>query len=73
MRVEFDFSALRGRIIELFGSCAEFCRATNKPRPWLSGRLNNKVGMTPEDILFFSEKLNIADEDTRRYFLTRKV
>lgn len=73
MRVEFDFSPLRGRIIELYGSCAEFCKTTKKQRSWLSGRLNNKVGMASEDILFFSEKLNIADEDLRRYFFTPKV
>lgn len=75
MRRIYDFSMLRGRIIEMYGSYAAFCDAVNMPRAALSGRLNNKVAFKPDDIILFcSQKvLDIPATEIGKYFFTVKV
>ena len=71
----FDFSKLRGRIIEKFGSCAVFAVAVGLPESSVSARLHNKVMIDSEEIMLWSQPdmLDIPAEEIHIYFLTPKV
>ena len=68
----FDFSKLRGRIVEKYGSCARFAAAMGHSKVWLSSRLNNVVPWKAEELREAAALLGIAPEDIPLYFLTRK-
>ena len=74
-KMQFDFSALRGRIIERYGSCAAFADAIGMPRDALSSRLRNKISFKPEEIYAICEPdvLDIPEAGIRKYFFTLKV
>lgn len=71
----FDFSKLRGRIIEKFGTCAAFAAAVNLPESSVSARLNNKVKIDSDEIMRWCQPdiLDIPPEEIHVYFLTPKV
>ena len=71
----FDFSALRGLIIERYGSFGAFADAIEMPRDALSSRLNNKIRFKPEEIYLICEPevLDIPEAGIRKYFFTPKV
>ena len=71
----FDFSKLRGRIVEKFGTCAAFAAAVGLPESAISNRLNNRVQIDAEEIILWSrpEILDIPAEEIHVYFLTPKV
>lgn len=70
----FDFSKLRGRIIEKYGSCAAFAADINLPESALSNRLNNRVKLDSDEIILWSrpDKLDIAPEELHLFFLQQK-
>lgn len=68
----FDFSKLRGRIVEKFGSCARFAAAMGHSKVWLSSRLNNVVPWKAEEMREAAALLGIAPEDIPAYFFTPK-
>ena len=70
--MEFDFSKLRGKIVEKFGSCARFAAAMGHSKVWLSSRLNNVVPWKAEEMREAAALLDIAPEDIPLYFLTPK-
>lgn len=69
----FDFSKLRGRIVEKFGSCARFAAAMGHSKVWLSSRLNNAVQWRAEEMREAARLLEIPAEEIPAYFLTPKV
>ena len=71
----FDFSKLRGRIVEKFGTCAAFAVAVGLPESAISNRLNNRVPIDSEEIVLWSrpEMLDIPAEELHIYFFTPKV
>lgn len=71
----FDFSKLRGRIIEKYGTCAAFAADVGLPESGLSNRLNNRVMIDSDEIIQWSrpDKLDIPAEDIHIFFLTPKV
>jgi hypothetical protein len=71
--MEFDFSKLRGRIKEKFGSEAKFADAMDLSTSGLSGRLNNNVPWRTEEIPRACELLDIPAADIALYFFTPKV
>jgi hypothetical protein len=68
----FDFSKLRGLIVEKFGSCDRFAAAMGHSKVWLSSRLNNVVPWRGQEMREAAELLGIAPEEIPRYFLTPK-
>lgn len=70
----FDFSKLRGRIIEKYGSCRAFGVAMGRSPVWVSTRLNNVVPWSADEIAQASapDKLDIAPEAIPEYFFTPK-
>lgn len=71
--MEFDFSKLLGRIVEMFGTRTAFAEKWGKTDRYLSDRLNNKIVMDMVDILEMRELLDIPCEDIPVYFFTVKV
>lgn len=74
-RIEFDYSRLRGRIVEKYGSLTAFAEATGKKKSNLSVKLSNKVRITTEEMISWSapDKLDIAPAEYHIFFLTPKV
>jgi hypothetical protein len=71
--IKFDYSLLRGRIIEKYGKCAAFADAIGFKRNSLSYRLRNGTPWKDYEMLRACELLDIAPEELYLYFLTPKV
>lgn len=73
-RVEFDYSRLRGRIIEKYGSFTAFAAATGQKKSNLSSKLSNKARISSEEMIAWiaPDKLDIPPADLYAYFLTPK-
>lgn len=74
-KIKFDYSRLRGRIIEKYGTFTAFAAATGQKKSNLSAKLSNSVRITFEDVLDWSspDKLDIPAAEIHAYFLTQKV
>ena len=68
----FDFSKLRGRIKEYFGSEKAFAKALGMSPGRLSARLNNIIHFDGEEIARAAQLLNISDEEIGAYFFKPK-
>lgn len=68
----FDFSKLRGRIVEKYGSCDRFAQAMGRSKGWIHYRLSNVVAWRSEEIREAAALLDIAPEEIHLYFLTPK-
>ena len=71
--IEFNFSKLRGRIVEKFGKQEDFAKAVGISYVSLSKRLNNHLEFSAREILRMSNILEINSEDIPLYFFTTKV
>jgi len=71
--MEFDFSRLRGRIVEKYGTCDAFAAAMDRSKVWLSSRLNNTVQWRAEEMRKAAALLGIPPEEIPAYFLNPKV
>jgi hypothetical protein len=72
--MQFDFSRLRGRIVEKYGTGAAFAEDLGKSPVWLSSRLNGLVHWDSEEIYeaIKPERLDIHPEDISTYFFVPK-
>lgn len=68
----FDFSRLRGRITEKYGTCEGFARAMHRSKRWLSARLNNTIHWQADDIHRACELLGIPAAEIPAYFFVPK-
>lgn len=73
MKINFEYSKLRGRIKEKFGTESKFANEIGLNKGSLSDRLNNKTEFKQPEILESMEKLEIKNEEIVQYFFTRKV
>lgn len=71
----FDYSKLRGRIIEKFGSIKAFAKAYGLSHVTMSNKLNGKVAISQDDIMKMAkpELLDIQPEEIHEYFFALKV
>ena len=69
----FNFSKLRGRIIELYGSQKRFAEEIGITEQTLSLKMSNKIRFTSDDIICICDLLSIPDEEINVYFFTQKV
>lgn len=71
----FDYSKLRGRIIEKFGSITSFADAYGLSKVTMSNKLNGKVAISMNDIVKMSapEFLDIPPSEYHTYFFTKEV
>lgn len=69
----YDYSKLRGRIKEKFGTQSAFAKAMGLSDVSVSNKLNNNVEWGQEEIEKSVMILNIAYSDIHSYFFTHKV
>lgn len=71
----FDYSKLKGRIIEKFGSQKAFAKAYGVSENAISGKLTGKMAITKKDIARMSapEFLDIPPSEYHIYFFKNKV
>lgn len=70
--MEYDYSKLRGRIIEKFGTIGNFQKHLNISNVVLSKKMNNKVRLSHDDITQWADLLEIPMDQIGVYFFTRK-
>lgn len=75
MRREYDYSKLRGRIIEKLGNCKNYATILGISDTALYNKLNNKVPFNQDEILKSISKdvLDIDSSEVCNYFFTQKV
>ena len=73
--MSFDYSKLRGKIVEKFGSMKAFANAYGLSHVTMSKKLNGKVEISRDDIVKMSapEFLDIPPSEYHLYFFTIKV
>lgn len=71
--MKFDYSKLRGRIREILGSEANFCKAMPMTRSTLSLKLNGKVEFTQSEIVAAMEVLQLPMSAIGEYFFKEKL
>lgn len=69
----YDYSKLKGKITEVFGTQGKFAIALNKPNSYVSKYLNGKATFTQNTILIWAEKLGISADLIGDYFFALKV
>ena len=69
----FDYSKLRGKIVEKYGSQSAFVRAVGTSENTFSLKMNNKVRFTSDDIVKISKMLDIPEGKIGLYFFSQKV
>ena len=69
----FDYSKLRGRIVEKFGTQSKFADANGISDRSMSLKLNNGIGLSQNEILEWCNLLDIPTGEIPLYFFTVKV
>ncbi len=69
----FDYSKLRGRIIEKFGSQMSFAEAMDISERTLSLKLSGKRMWKQSEICLAINLLGLSDDDIKEYFFVLKV
>lgn len=69
----YDYSKLLGRIIEKYGSQANFSGAMGLSERSLSLKLNSRVGFKQDEIAKACSLLGLTAIDIPEYFFTLKV
>jgi len=72
-QMTFNYSKLRGRIREVFGTQDRFAEAMGRSDTSISKKLNNKSEWTQQEINRAVEVLGIDDVDVAAYFFAQKV
>lgn len=71
--MSFDYSKLKGKIIEKFGSQTAFAKEYGISENSFSLKMNNKTAFSVDDIVKICSMLNIARDDVGDYFFTPKL
>ena len=71
--MRFNYSALRGRIVERYGTTAAFAKEIGMSRSALSQKLNNKMRWQQDDIESARVALGLSVSDLSKYFFTKEV
>lgn len=69
----FDYSYLKQRIIDMYGSQTNFAKSLNVSKGLISKKLNSKVGLSQEEVILWSEKLKIPKSEISVYFFSFEV
>jgi hypothetical protein len=69
-RKAFNYSKLRGRMVEMFGTIGETAEAAGIRRDALSMALNGKRAFTQAEIAILAQTLQIPSEEVGIYFFT---
>lgn len=69
----FDYNKLRGKIVEKYGSQAEFAKAMDWSERTLSKKINGKISWKQTDICRAIKLLGLSESDIQEYFFSMKV
>ena len=69
----YDYSKLRGRIVEKFGTLSRFAEELGVSLVAISNKLNNKSGFTRTDIEKWANLLDISSGEYDVYFFVHLV
>ena len=69
----FDYSKLRGKIVEKVGTQTEFSKAMNLSERTMSLKLNGGRAWKQDEICRAVGLLELSNEDIQDYFFTLKV
>lgn len=69
----FNYSALEGKIKEVFDTQENLAAAIPMSRTSLNNKLQNKVDFTSSDIWRIAQLLNISSSELDTYFFKEKV
>lgn len=72
MDVIFDYSKLRGRIVEKFGTMSAFASAVNITEVALSRKLNNKIAISRNDMITWSKALDVSIDEYGAFYFVQK-
>lgn len=67
------YPKLRGRIVERFGTMKRFAEALGKSEQTVIYKLNGKYGFSQDDIVVWSNLLEIEKEEVGIYFFGDKL
>jgi transcriptional regulator with XRE-family HTH domain len=66
--MKFDYSKLRGRIIEIYGSQHEFAKALGISKQAVSKKMNGKIPFHQTEMVVISNLLNFPVSEMDKYF-----
>lgn len=66
--MRFDYSRLRGRIVEKFGSQHEFAKALGISKQAVSKKMNGKIPFHQAEMVVISNLLDFPVSDMDKYF-----
>ena len=69
----FDYSKLRGRIVEKYGNMNAFAKAVGISKVALSRKLNNKTSITKEEMISWSDILDISIDEYGAFYFVEKL
>nr|WP_207746298.1 DUF739 family protein [Enterocloster bolteae] len=72
-KVVFDYSKLRGRIVEKYGTQRRFAMENQLSDRSMSLKLNNDIRLSQEEIMKWCELLDIDTQEIPVYFFAQKV
>lgn len=72
-KIVFDYSKLRGRIIEKFDTQGKFAAVNQLSDRSMSLKLNNGIGISQDEILRWCDLLDIDTSEIPVYFFNQKV
>lgn len=64
----YKYNKLRGRIVEKYGTQAEFARTIGISRNSLSLKMTGKTGISQTDIIKWCQLLDIKADEIGQYF-----
>ncbi|MCI8486821.1 MAG: DUF739 family protein [Clostridia bacterium] len=70
---EYDYSKLRGKIVEKFGSISAFCQEIELSEPSIHSKLKHRTEFTQSQIIKSCILLDIQLKDMFIYFFDYKV
>lgn len=69
--MSFKYNKLRGRIVEIFGSQAEFSKKIGLSEQIITAKLAGRSSFTQENIIAWCEALDIDQRDIGSYFFAQ--
>lgn len=73
MDIKFNYSKLKGKIVEVYDTLDAFSKTIEMDRATLSSKLNNKTYFTQPQMLEMCDRLNIPINEIPVYFFTVTV
>ena len=70
---KYDYSKLRGRIVEKYGTLSKFAEVLGTSLVVVSNKMNNKTGFSRADMEQWAALLDISGNEYDLYFFARIV